>query len=464
MAQEEIIKQVRLRGRVSTDGKYWNEPKPDNLGIGDIKLTLYKRGRKSYFIKFEPVVYDIPNPSNYGNSTGKNRAYDISAMSYDFEPKPSNDLFKTTDDFVTRFIDDINISIKSPYDWLNPTWDYTTGEFAKYYSGLTQSGTQSLPPFYEIVQDTFDPAVVPSHPEGYFDIWNKWVEETKKPKPQPQVIPDPVVIVDSKLKGDFKFNVEKKDTFVIVGATGGSYSVIGDLVIITEPSDWIFDNITNTDDESGEYTEVYTNIDPEQKTSIRVDYTPTDADKQSEVTDTNTLSEPLEIPKPKEGEMSISAAGLKKLKAHEGSRATIYDDATGKDIESYDSCKGFPTIGVGHLIGKNERAIFAKYLKPGKMSDSEIDNLLLKDLASRIADLNKKLKVKVTQGQFEALLSMGFNTGFGNKSFLKAIALTNEGKKQESSDQINSGPKTSKGKELAGLVRRRKDESEAYLA
>lgn len=195
-----------------------------------------------------------------------------------------------------------------------------------------------------------------------------------------------------------------------------------------------------------------------------MDYTPTDTDKQSEVTDTNTLSEPLEIPKPKEGEMSISAAGLKKLKAHEGSISTIYDDATGKGIESYDSCKGFPTIGVGHLIGKNERAIFAKYLKPGKMSDSEIDNLLLKDLASRIVDLNKKLKVKVTQGQFEALLSMGFNTGFGNKSFLKAIALTNEGKKQESSEQINSGPKTSKGKELAGLVRRRKDESEAYLA
>mgnify|MGYP000329887413 FL=1 len=98
------------------------------------------------------------------------------------------------------------------------------------------------------------------------------------------------------------------------------------------------------------------------------------------------------------------------------------------------------------------------------MSDSEIDNLLLKDLASRIKDLNKKLKVKVTQGQFDALLSMGFNTGFGNTSFLKAVALTNEGKKQDASVQINSGPKTSKGKVLAGLVTRRKDESVAYLA
>jgi predicted chitinase len=266
MAKEEIIKQVRLRGKISTDGKFWNEPKPDNLGIGDIKLTLYKSGKKSYFIKFEPVVYDKPpGPSDPPNSTGKNRAYDISAMSYDFEPKPSNDLFKTTDDFVTRFIDDINISIKSPTDWLNPTWDYTTGQFAKYYSGLTQS----LPPFYEIVQETFDPAVVPSHPEGYFDVWNKWVEEIKKPKPQPQVIPDPVVIVDSKLKGDFKFNVEKKDTFVIVGATGGSYSVAGELKIITEPVDWVFDNNTNPDDElDGEYVEAETNIESELPTTL----------------------------------------------------------------------------------------------------------------------------------------------------------------------------------------------------
>ena len=459
--EEEIIKQVRLRGKVSTDGKYWEEPKPDSLGIGDIQLTLIKLNKKSYFVKFEPIIYDTPaSPESPPNSTATNRAYGISYVPYDVEPIPSNTLFKTTDDFITEFVKAINVSIKSTSDWLNPTHDYATGDFAKYYSGLTQSG---LPPFFEIVQDPFDD-VIPVHPEGYFDIWNKWVEEKNTPSPITpiDVYIDPAII-NSKLKGDFKFNIEKKGIFIMMGATG-SYSVIGDLVIITEPSDWIFDNITNTDDESGEYTEVYTNIDPEQKTSIRVDYTPTDADKQSEVTDTNTLSEPLEIPKPKEGEMSISAAGLKKLKAHEGSRATIYDDATGKDIESYDSCKGFPTIGVGHLIGKNERAIFAKYLKPGKMSDSEIDNLLLKDLASRIADLNKKLKVKVTQGQFEALLSMGFNTGFGNKSFLKAIALTNEGKKQESSDQINSGPKTSKGKELAGLVRRRKDESEAYLA
>ena len=257
---------------------------------------------------------------------------------------------------------------------------------------------------------------------------------------------------------EFTFNVEQLDIFS--NADFGNLFIIGQ-----EDETLLYDD--GTDIYGSEYIEdefVGQDEFAAEETSYKLDYVPTEADKQSEVTETNSLSGPVEIPKPKDGEMTISVVGLKKLQAHEGSRSTIYDDGTGKSIESYDSCKGFPTIGVGHLIGKNERTIFAKYLKPGKMSDSEIQNLLLKDLASRIKDLNKKLKVKVTQGQFEALLSMGFNTGFGNKSFLKAIALTNEGKKQDAANQINSGPKTSKGKELAGLVRRRKDESASYLA
>jgi len=170
------------------------------------------------------------------------------------------------------------------------------------------------------------------------------------------------------------------------------------------------------------------------------------------------------VPKPKEGEMTISSGGLKKIISHEGSKPTVYDDKTGKKVASYDEVAGFPTVGIGHLIQPNEKAFYAKYLKPGAMSDAEMTNLLLRDLASRISDLNKKLKVKVTQGQFDALLSMGFNTGFGNKFFKRALALTNEGKMQEASAVINSGPKTSKGKEMAGLVRRRREESIQYLA
>ena len=180
---DEIIKKVRLRGKISSDGKFWDEPKPDNLGIGDAVLTLSKRGRKDYLVKFEPVIYDIPpSPKDPPNSTGANRINDMFGLSYLFEPKPSNDKFKTTDDFITNFIEGLNVNIKSSFG--NPAW---IKSFTKYYSGLTQST-----PFYEVVQPTFDPAVVPSHPEGYFDIWNKWVEEKNTPKPKQ----DPVTTSD----------------------------------------------------------------------------------------------------------------------------------------------------------------------------------------------------------------------------------------------------------------------------
>ena len=219
----------------------------------------------------------------------------------------------------------------------------------------------------------------------------------------------------------------------------------------------------NTEDELGdEYTE--SQFSGVEETAVKLEYTPSPDDKQAVITDTKSLDGPVEITKPKDGSMTVSLQGLRNLKKHEGSRSTVYDDKTGKSISSWDECIGFPTIGVGHLIQNNEKSAFSKFLKPGAMSDSEIDNLLLKDLQERINGLNKKLKVKVSQNQFDSLLSMGFNTGFANPSFLKAIDLTNQGRFKDASEQIRSGPKTSKGVVLAGLERRRNDEANTYIA
>jgi GH24 family phage-related lysozyme (muramidase) len=98
------------------------------------------------------------------------------------------------------------------------------------------------------------------------------------------------------------------------------------------------------------------------------------------------------------------------------------------------------------------------------MTQEEIQKLLLEDLASRIRSLNNRLKAEVTQNMFDALLSMMFNTGEGNSFFKKAVSLTNQKKYQEAANMISSGPVTSKGKVFAGLVRRRKNESDTYIA
>jgi lysozyme len=285
--------------------------------------------------------------------------------------------------------------------------------------------------------------------------------------PEVTIIPDsnpPLVKVQKPQEVGYIFNVEKKDSFIIVG---GSMSGIEFTIVPNDGTTYITNEapISNIDDEDelgDEYSEgEFLGI---EDTSIKIEYVPTIDDRQAVITDTTTLSGPVEITKPKDGSMTISSDGLKRLKKHEGSKATVYDDKTGKGISSWGECAGFPTVGIGHLIQNNEKAAFSKFLKPGKMSDNEIDNLLLKDLQERINALNKKLKVKVSQNQFDALLSMMFNTGGGNKSFLKAVSLTNDGKFKDAAAQIKSGPKTSKGVVLAGLERRRKEESETYLA
>ena len=285
--------------------------------------------------------------------------------------------------------------------------------------------------------------------------------------PEVTIIPDsnpPLVKVQKPQEVGYIFNVEKKDSFIIVGGSmnGMEFTIVpndGTTYITNEAP---ISNIDDEDELGDEYLEgEFLGI---EDTSTKIEYVPTIDDRQAVITDTTTLSGPVEITKPKDGSMTISSDGLKRLKKHEGSKATVYDDKTGKGISSWGECAGFPTVGVGHLIQNNEKAAFSKFLKPGKMSDNEIDNLLLKDLQERINALNKKLKIKVSQNQFDALLSMMFNTGGGNKSFLKAVSLTNDGKFKDAAAQIKSGPKTSKGVVLAGLERRRKEESETYLA
>lgn len=179
---------------------------------------------------------------------------------------------------------------------------------------------------------------------------------------------------------------------------------------------------------------------------------------------------PVEVAPPstgylKPGNLTISQEGLRALIREEGSRKVVYDDKSGKSIASYADASGYPTIGVGHLITKRERDRFAPYLKgAGAMTDNEVQKLLLEDLGSRIRYLNNVLKVEVTQNMFDALLSMMFNTGEGNKFFKQAVRLTNQKKYQEAAGVIKSGPVTSKGKVFAGLVRRRTNESNTYIA
>lgn len=87
----------------------------------------------------------------------------------------------------------------------------------------------------------------------------------------------------------------------------------------------------------------------------------------------------------------LSAAGLYSLLAEEGVRNTAYLDVA-----------NIPTICVGHTKG----------VKLGDIASDEVcQELLRKDVHAAEAAVKASVKVPITQGQFDALVSLSFNIG-----------------------------------------------------
>jgi GH24 family phage-related lysozyme (muramidase) len=181
--------------------------------------------------------------------------------------------------------------------------------------------------------------------------------------------------------------------------------------------------------------------------------------------------------------VKTSDAGIDFIIKHEGKYGKVYADLDSESnkragLVSYDEAKphtnrGWATIGIGHLIyyvgswNKDERDRFAMYLRDGDtMSEAQMIDLLKEDLAWIEKSVSKKLERDIPQESFDALISMAFNTGPNNANLLEAIRLTNEKKYQQAAEAMAGGPTTGSGstKVLGGLVKRRKEESEKFLA
>ncbi|WP_338128272.1 lysozyme [Xenorhabdus bovienii] len=95
--------------------------------------------------------------------------------------------------------------------------------------------------------------------------------------------------------------------------------------------------------------------------------------------------------------MEISENGINKIKSYEGLRLHAYPDpATGAEPW---------TIGYGHTKGvKPEQVI----------TEQQAEIFLHEDLIPIYAEIQRIVKVPLTQGQFDALCSFIFNLGIGN--------------------------------------------------
>jgi lysozyme len=142
--------------------------------------------------------------------------------------------------------------------------------------------------------------------------------------------------------------------------------------------------------------------------------------------------------------MKTSDKGIALIKSHEGMRLNAY------------LCPGKKwTIGYGHTSAAGEPTV-----RQGmKITRQEAETILQRDLAMFEARVNRLVKVPLTQSQFDALVSFDFNTGKLHSSTL--LKRLNAGKHAEVPRQLMRWTQGD-GKELPGLVRRRRDEAELW--
>ena len=163
--------------------------------------------------------------------------------------------------------------------------------------------------------------------------------------------------------------------------------------------------------------------------------------------------------------METSQVGIQLIKEFE----SLHDgDLTQIGLQPKMCPAGIWTEGWGNAIiepktGKflkgeenKERAYQLAIAKTEKIADAQ----LAQNLKKFEAIVNRKLKVKVSQNQFDALVSHTYNTGGSNTLFR---LINSNAPSQDIKDWIETRYITANGVKLNGLVRRRKAESDLYF-
>ena len=146
--------------------------------------------------------------------------------------------------------------------------------------------------------------------------------------------------------------------------------------------------------------------------------------------------------------MRISDKGISLIKQFEGLRLTAYQDSV-----------GVWTIGYGWT-----HPVDGKPIRPGMtIKEETAERLLRTGLVGYENDVSKLVKVKLTQGQFDALVSFAYNLGARALSTSTLLQKLNAGDYTGAADEFARWNKAG-GKALPGLTRRREAERALFLS
>ena len=146
--------------------------------------------------------------------------------------------------------------------------------------------------------------------------------------------------------------------------------------------------------------------------------------------------------------MQTSDKGIALIKQFEGCRLTAYQDSV-----------GVWTIGYGWtqpVDGKPIRAWMT-------IKQETAERLLKTGLVSYESDVSRLVKVGLTQGQFDALVSFTYNLGARSLSTSTLLRKLNAGDYAGAADEFLRWNKAG-GKVLNGLTRRREAERALFLS
>jgi len=129
------------------------------------------------------------------------------------------------------------------------------------------------------------------------------------------------------------------------------------------------------------------------------------------------------------------------------------------------------TVGVGHVIDPNHIRVKLDERKGLAIPDGwdrtitmdEVNDILAKDLATFERGVLRLCPEGLTQGRFDALVSFSFNVGLGNLQRSTIRMKHNRGEFEDAAESFMQWTKAG-GKELPGLVKRRKHERALYLS
>jgi lysozyme len=158
--------------------------------------------------------------------------------------------------------------------------------------------------------------------------------------------------------------------------------------------------------------------------------------------------------------VKVSSACIEGIKKDEGVRVRPY------------RCPALLwTVGVGHVIDPNHIRVKLDERKGLSIPDgwdrvlsmAEVDDILAKDLATFERGVLRLCPEGLTQGRFDALVSFSFNVGLGNLQRSTIRMKHNRGDFDGAAESFMAWTKAG-GKELPGLVKRRKHERDLYLS